>query len=153
MSKGTEIFDAIRADLVGITVAGGYQIGVKKIYTKPPSKEKMELPCAALSPVAGGLSGDSETQTIGDGINETSEEIQIEGLLRSSDANRDVLRFRDDIRNALEKPGSAVRAVSGVARVNIKDWEQHVTPDSGTSEFGLIIMRAEVTYTYRKGAL
>lgn len=153
MAKTAELEAALLLDLKGIKVANGFATNVARVYTRKVDEAKVEVPSIAFTPEGGGKRGSSEQLTMGQGVSEAVDAWRLELLVKSPAAEADIRKLKDDVRNALERPSSALRAVAGVQRVDVTEWSELVLTEDRAGQWGLLLATVEAVYTYRKGGL
>ena len=143
--------DAIVADANTITVANGFAITVQKVYAEPTGIEKRVFPFLEFRPDEG---GSSESVELGSRGGESIQIFSVLGGCKSGTPLSDLMALLDSLRNAIEKPTSAVCALSSpnVITAAVQEWQVGPTGEEvslGEREFSADIF---VTYSYTRGS-
>lgn len=140
------LVDALLQDLQGIQVSEGFQTSVRRVYRRPIAPATLEVPAIVLNAPK---EAESESSNVRASVHALAQRWRLELLVRSPDPVGDVMKLKDDVRNALERPGSAVRAFPGVSRVDVVAWSEPLTDEDLDPGWGSLAMDVEVTFLQR----
>ena len=142
---------ALAADLADITTTNSFEITVAAVYAEPVDIIKRLFPSAAIVPVEG---GQSDIETFGCQTGKTEQWFDVELFVKSATPHADVQKLLDSARNVVERPTSAMWAVTGVLQVDAVEWERiGLTDDFIGNGYAAFNLSIRVEYRYTRGAV
>ncbi|RMF18883.1 MAG: hypothetical protein D6760_13540 [Deltaproteobacteria bacterium] len=149
MAITQQIRDALVSDLQQITTGNGYSTTLVEVGREPKRITEARAPAVYIAPGEGGT---SELETISSGMGSAVQRFTLQMIVRSATPNQDMDNLLDDVRNAIERSGSAVLALSDVVTAAVTGWTETVTEPDIALDTYYREATVEVTYLYRRGS-
>lgn len=158
VEDGLVITDTLRAalilDLEWILEANGASVDLEKVYPEPVAMEKAVYPHAALIPNEG---GDSRAETTGGRQGRSVQVFTVQLAVKgSATPHADLAKLLDDVRNAVERKGSAILAAAvptgaTVYWADVSEWSNVLTTGDISNQLGQLELDVTIEYSYLRG--
>ena len=147
------IREAIITDLNVIDGTGIYTTNLAQVLREPTVLDRIVTPAAAVF----GASGSSQIDEISNNRRLSQQTYTVQLLVRGTDPHGQAENLLDDVRNAIERDGAAVAAVSStyakVWRVNVSEWRESYTSEDVHDLYAIHEVDVSVEYMHVSGRL